>query len=307
MGLYKSGALKNLQTDMDYTSHSEIGKIKLLFVKDVRNSFINEKHLETYWKELNYTSKPDIGKSLHEYELFESVLKNHAANVNYFPEDPSVNMDSIYCRDASIATNQGMVICNMGKAGRMKEPSAEKKAFEAAGIPILGTITYPGTLEGGDVAWLNEHTLAVGYTYRTNEEGIRQLTALLDPIGVEVITVHLPHYKGPSDVFHLMSVLSPIDTNLAIVYSPLIPIAFRNSLLGHGFQLIEVPDEEFETMGCNVLALAPGECLMVDGNPKTKIALEKKGLRVTIYEGAEISLKGGGGPTCLTRPIHRYK
>jgi N-dimethylarginine dimethylaminohydrolase len=292
---------------MNYTSHSEIGRIKLLFVKNVQQAFKNEEHVEKFWKELNYTAKPDFGNSLHEYESFESILKSHVMNINYFPDDPSVNMDSVYCRDASIATDQGMVICNMGKTGRMNEPSAVKKVFEANGIPILGTISAPGTLEGGDVAWLDEHTLAVGHTYRTNEQGINQLTALIQPLGVEVITVQLPHYKGPSDVFHLMSVLSPIDTNLAVVYSPLIPIAFRNCLIHRGFQLIEVPDEEFESMGCNVLALAPGECLMVDGNPRTKAALEKKGCKVTVYEGKEISIKGGGGPTCLTRPIYRYK
>ncbi len=292
---------------MNYTSHSESGKIKLLFVKNVEKAFKSEEHIERHWKELNYTAKPDFEKALHEYESFESILKWHVSDLHYFPEDPSVNMDSVYCRDASIATNQGMIICNMGKTGRINEPLAEKKTFDASGIPIVGTITAPGTLEGGDVAWLDEHTLAVGNTYRTNDEGIRQLTALLQPLGVEVITVHLPHYKGPSDVFHLMSVLSPVDTGLAVVYSPLIPIVFRNLLISRGCQLIEVPDEEFETMGCNVLALAPGECLMVNGNPKTKIALEKKGLKVTIYEGTEISVKGGGGPTCLTRPIYRYK
>ena len=172
---------------------------------------------------------------------------------------------------------------------------------------MLGTITAPGTLEGGDVAWLDEHTLAVGHTYRTNEEGIKQLTTLLQPLGVEVITVPLPHYKGPEDVFHLMSILSPVDKDLAVVYSPLMPIVFRNLLLKRGYQLVEVPDEEFESMGCNVLALAPRECLMVDGNPKTKAALENAGCKVTVYKGEEISVKGGGGPTCLTRPIYRYK
>jgi len=195
----------------------------------------------------------------------------------------------------------------MGKAARTNEPQAEKKAFEAAGIPVLGTIMPPGTIEGGDVAWLDEHTLAVGHTYRTNEEGIAQLTLLLNPLGVEVITVPLPHYKGPSDVFHLMSVLSPVDSDLAVIYSPLMPIAFRNLLLKRGYRLIEVPDEEFETMGCNVLALAPRICMLVDGNPKTKAALEKAGCKVIVYKGEDISVKGGGGPTCLTRPIQRYK
>jgi N-dimethylarginine dimethylaminohydrolase len=292
---------------MSISAHSEIGKIKSLFIKQAAAAFISDAHIDTHWKELNYLGKPNIENSLHEYESFEQILKDNGAELLYFPQNNSVNMDSIYCRDAAIATDKGMIICNMGKAGRKNEPKAEKDAFEAKGIAILGEILAPGTVEGGDVAWLDEHTLAVGHTYRTNEEGIRQLTALLQPLGVQVITVSLPHYKGPSDVFHLMSVLSPVDTNLAVVYSPLIPIVFRNLLLAKGFQLVEVPDEEFESMGCNVLALAPRTCLMVEGNPKTKAGLIAAGCKVIEYKGNDISVKGGGGPTCLTRPVSRLK
>ncbi len=292
---------------MSTSAHSEIGKIKTLFIKQASAAFISDAHINAHWKELNYLGKPDIDKSLNEYASFEQILKDNGAELLYFPQNTSVNMDSIYCRDAAIATDKGMIICNMGKAGRINEPKAEKDAFDANGIAVLGEIVAPGTLEGGDVAWLDEHTLAVGHTYRTNEEGIRQLTALLKPLEVEVITVSLPHYKGPSDVFHLMSVLSPVDTNLAVVYSPLIPIAFRNLLISKGYELVEVPDEEFESMGCNVLALAPRTCLMVEGNPKTKAGLIAAGCKVIEYKGNDISVKGGGGPTCLTRPVSRFK
>jgi len=292
---------------MHITCHSDIGKIKSLFIKNVQQAFINEEHIEQHWKQLNYLGKPVFNKAMEEYKIFESILQEQGGELLYLPQDESVNMDSIYCRDAAIATDKGMIICNMGKAARMHEPLAEKKAFEKNGIAELGTITGTGTLEGGDVAWLDEHTLAVGHTYRTNEEGIRQLTVLLQPLGVEVITVSLPHYKGPSDVFHLMSILSPVDVNLAVVYSPLMPIAFRNLLQQRGYQLVEVPDEEFESMGCNVLALSPRVCLMVDGNPGTKAALENAGCKVIVYKGDEISVKGGGGPTCLTRPVYRCK
>lgn len=292
---------------MHFTCHSETGKIKSVFIKEVQHAFLNDTHITAYWQKLNYTGKPDLTIATEEYKFFVSLLKKYGADIHYLPADETVNMDSIYCRDAAIATNKGMIICNMGKAARKNEPLAEKKAFEAKGIEILGTITAPGTLEGGDVAWLDEHTLAVGHTYRTNIEGIKQLTNLVKPLGVEVIVVPLPHYKGPEDVFHLMSILSPVDTDLAVVYSPLMPIAFRSFLMEKGYQLVEVPDEEFESMGCNVLALAPRECILVDGNPKTKAALEKAGCKVTVYKGTEISVKGGGGPTCLTRPVYRHK
>ena len=290
---------------MGHTSHSEFGKIKSLFIKKAKDAFINEEQLERNWAALNYLSKPVMAVAAEEYNAFEKVFEEIGATIFYLPEEDSVNMDSIYCRDAAIATNKGMIICNMGKAGRINEPTAEKRAFEANGIPVLGEITAPGTVEGGDVAWLDENTLAVGHTYRTNPEGIRQLADLLSPLGVQVITVPLPHYKGPSDVFHLMSILSPVDDNLAVVYSPLMPIVFRELLIARGYTLIEVPDAEFDSMGCNVLALAPRVCLMVDGNPQTKAALEAAGCKVIVYKGEEISVKGGGGPTCLTRPVQR--
>ena len=287
------------------SAHSESGKLSSLFIKKATAALIDDAHVSMYWEALNYLGKPAIEKAINEYEAFEKILKDHGAQVYYFPEDSSVNMDSIYCRDAAIATSQGMIICNMGKAGRKNEPAAQQKAYEANGIKVLGVITAPGTLEGGDVAWLDSKTLAVGHTYRTNEEGIKQVTALLKPLGVNVITVPMPHYKGPSDVFHLMSVLSPVADNIAVVYSPLIPIVFRNELMARGFELVEVPEEEFDSMGCNVLALAPRTCLMVKGNPITKSRLEAAGCKVIEYEGAEISVKGGGGPTCLTRPVTR--
>ena len=286
-------------------AHSESGKLNSLFIKKVATAFIDDAHVSKHWEALNYLGKPIIDKALTEYEAFEKILKDHGAAIHYFPEDDSVNMDSIYCRDASIATSKGMIICTMGKEGRKYEPAAQQKAFEAAGISVLGIIKAPGTIEGGDVAWLDSKTLAVGHTYRTNKEGIEQITALLKPLGVDVITVPMPHYRGPSDVFHLMSVLSPVDNNLAVVYSPLIPIIFRNELIARGFELVEVPESEFDSMGCNVLALAPRTCLMVKGNPITKSRLEAAGCKVIEYEGAEISVKGGGGPTCLTRPVAR--
>ena len=192
------------------TSHSETGKIKSLFIKRADQAFLSETHIFQYWKELNYLEKPDVNKAIDEYHDFESILSNHDITIYHLPEDHTVNMDSIYCRDAAIATNAGMILCNMGKEARKNEPAALKKAFEDHGIPVLGTIQSPGTLEGGDVAWLDENTLAVGHTYRTNTAGIQQLTAFLSPLGVTVITVPLPHYKGPDDVFHLMSILSPV-------------------------------------------------------------------------------------------------
>jgi len=266
---------------------------------------INERQIDDSWKKLNFLERPDFAKAKSEYDQFENLLRTTAAEVHYLPLDLNVTMDSLYCRDASLATDFGMILCNMGKAARQPEPAACRIAFEAAGIPILGTIQGTGTLEGGDVAWLDSNTLAVGHTYRTNAEGIRQLKALLEPHKVEVITAPLPHFRGPADVFHLMSILSPVDQNLAVVYSPLMPVPFREFLVSRGIGLVEVPDTEFDSMGCNVLAIGPRRVLMVSGNPITRTRLMQAGCVVYEYAGNEISVKGGGGPTCLTRPIQR--
>ena len=290
---------------MKTTYHSEYLKLNTVFIKSAKNAFVSEQVLKEQWRAHNFLDQPDYKMTLVEYDFFRKILQKNGAALYDFPFNKNVSIDSIYCRDASIATNFGMIICNMGKETRISEPSAQLEIFKNNSIPILGIIESPGTLEGGDVAWLDEKTLAVGLTYRTNENGIKQLKKLLEPKGIEVLVAHLPHYKGTSDVFHLMSILSPVARNLAVVYSPLMPIKFRNELMKRKIKLIEVPDEEFESMGCNVLAIAPRECLMVDGNPKTQKALIKAGCKVTNYKGENISVFGGGGPTCLTRPMLR--
>jgi N-dimethylarginine dimethylaminohydrolase len=290
---------------MNTSIHSEYLKLKEVFIKPAINAFVSQSQLNTQWKPLNYLDRPNFEASIKEYAAFEKSLKDHQIDLHYFPADDTVTIDSIYCRDASIATDFGMILCHMGKAGRKSEPFSHKQIYIKNKIPILGEITGHGTLEGGDVAWLDHKTLVVGHTYRTNAKGISQLKALLEPKGINVISVELPHYKGPSDVFHLMSILSPVDKDLAVVYSPLMPIKFRNYLLEKGFELVEVPDEEFDSMGCNVLAVAPRKCIMVEGNPITQLRLEQAGCKVITYKGEEISVKGGGGPTCLTRPMLR--
>lgn len=287
---------------MKSTCQSEYGRIKTILLKNAEAAFVDEKTLEKQWQPLNFLSKPHLEEAVKEYRQFESLL---GVQPIYLPSDAKQSIDSIYCRDASIVSDHGVILCNMGKANREDEPGAQGMAFKNAGINILGVIQSPGTLEGGDCAWVDEKTLAVGHTYRTNDEGIRQLKNLLEPKGVEVLVAPMPHYRGPSDVFHLMSVFSPVDKNLAVVYSPLMPISFRNELLRRKYELVEVPEPEFESMGCNVLAIAPRVCIVVKGNPETASLLRTAGSEVIEYDGWEISVKGGGGPTCLTRPIER--
>jgi N-dimethylarginine dimethylaminohydrolase len=198
-----------------------------------------------------------------------------------------------------------VILCSMGKKARAAEPAAQGVELRRQGSLIAGSIAPPGLLEGGDLIWLDPRTVVVGEGRRTNAEGIRQLRTLLADSFEELIVVPLPEYPGQHDVMHLMSLISPVDKDLAVVYSRLLPVPFRTTLLERGYRLVEVPDEEFESMGTNVLALAPRECVMLNGNPRTRAALERAGAAVHAYDGVEISLKGGGGPTCLTRPLAR--
>ncbi len=290
---------------MKYTCHSEYLPLHEVYLKPAINAFIDQFKIDREWKALNFLDKPDINGAILEYDFFQHLLETAHVKIRFLPTDATLSLDAMYCRDASIATDHGIISCQMGKEARKQEPQAQKKAFLADNIALLGTIDFPGTIEGGDVAWLDTKTLAVGHTYRTNKEGIRQLKQMVSPFDIQVIEVDLPHYRGVSDVFHLMSIFSPVDKDLAVVYSPLMPIRFRNEILERGYEFVEVPEAEFESMGCNVLAIAPRKCIMVEGNPKTKEALERFGCHVQTYRGQEISVKGGGGPTCLTRPLRR--
>lgn len=287
------------------THQSEVGKLVEVYINPVQNAFGDPNKLSQQWEELFYHDAPDYPKAVEEYKNFEQILVGQGIKVSHFEADPNIKLDGIYARDAAIATDHGVIICNMGKEGRKGEPAMQRRVFEANGVKILGEITNPGTVEGGDVAWLDKNTLAVGHSYRTNEEGIEQLTALLEPKGIDVIPVDMPYFRGPDDILHLMSILSPVDHDLAVVYSPIMPISFRKLLIDLGYNFIEVPDSEYDSMGPNVLAIAPRVCLMVDGNPETEKRLKEAGCEVIKYKGDEISVKGTGGPTCLTRPMIR--
>jgi N-dimethylarginine dimethylaminohydrolase len=223
------------------------------------------------------------------------------------PRDEETDLDSIYTHDAGIATSTGIIICNMGKETRKNETKALKSFLIHNNIPVIGEIKFPGIIEGGDAIWINEHTIAVGQGYRTNKEGIQQLKEILRSQLVDIISVPLPHYLGPENCLHLMSNVSPIDHDLFLIYPKLLPARFIEFLKSVNIKLINVPDEEYESMACNVLSLAPKKCIMMSGNPITKSLLESNNVEVFTYDGSEISLKGAGGPTCLTRPIYRQR
>ena len=284
---------------------AETGRLERVLVKHPREAFLSDDTCAAQWESLNFSAAPRLARATEEYEAFLGILERAGARIDFLPADERTNLDSIYARDASVVCAHGVILGRMGKRLRAGEPAAQRAAFRKMAVPIAGEITEPGCLEGGDVVWLDERTIAVGRGYRTNEEGILQLRSMLADSIDEMIVVPLPHWRGPGDVLHLMSLISPVDRDLAVVYSPLLPVPFREELLERGYALVEVPAEEFDTMGTNVLALGPRDGVMLAGNPRTRAALEAAGARVAEYVGHEISVKGAGGPTCLTRPLGR--
>ena len=279
--------------------------IRKVLIKDPKSAYKNQTNIDTQYNELNYFGKPDFEISLKDYDSFKSILHNNGIEIHCLPSDDITSLDSIYTHDPCLVSNSGVILCSMGKDLRKKEPEMISNYFESLGIPIIGRISSPGKLEGGDIVWIDNRTVAVGVGYRSNFEGIMQLKQILSDDIDEIIPVHLPHWTGPADCLHLMSNVSPIDENLFLVYSKLLPVSFREYLLSRKIKLIEVPDEEYESMGCNVLAIAPRKVIMIEGNNITKKILEDEGVEIFTYPGLEISNKGAGGPTCLTRPFLR--
>jgi N-dimethylarginine dimethylaminohydrolase len=254
------------------------------------------------WREHGWRAAPDPAAAAAEHEVFAGLLEDAGAEVVVSRHDRG-NPDAIYVYDPVLVGSEGAVLLRPGKEGRRNEPAALVSTLESAGVPVAGEIAEPALAEGGDTLWLDETTLLVGVGYRTNEASVAALAAAFP--GVEVIAFDLPHWNGAGEVMHLMSFISPLDRDLALVYPRIAPVRLLDLLAARDIAVVEVPDEEFESQGSNVLALGPRRALALDGNPETRRRMERAGVEVTVYRGDEISRKGDGGPTCLTRPLLR--
>lgn len=255
------------------------------------------------WRAYGWRAEPDFGRLQAEHEAFRALLAEAGAEVVVGKTPLPSCPDAIYVYDLALVDDRGAVLLRPGKERRRVEADAMAADLVEAGVPIAGRVEAPATVEGGDTLWLDETTLLVGRGYRTNDAGIETLRALLP--GVDVVAFDLPHLSGRGEVLHLMSLISPLDADLAVVYLPLLPVRLVELLEERGVTFVEVPAEEFESMGSNVLALGPRFALALDGNPETRRRMEATGVDVRVYLGNELSRKGDGGPTCLTRPLLR--
>ena len=260
---------------------------------------------EHQWRAFAYEHPVDVDVTNAEHAALRALLADAGVDVIAAGPDPDGLLDAMFAFDSSIMSDAGAIILRSGKDLRLPEVETATQTYENLGIPIAGSITAPGTVDGGDTLWLDPQTLAVGRSYRSNDEGIAQLRAILEPQSVDVLTVDLPHWRGAGECLHLMSFISPVAEKLAVVYLPMMPVPFVRELQARGWEFIEIPEEEFLTHGCNVLALAPRKVLVCDGSPVTRGRLEVAGCEVLVYKGDELSHNRAGGPTCLTRPILR--
>jgi N-dimethylarginine dimethylaminohydrolase len=281
---------------MSFGAQSMTAPLRRVLVRPPGSNF-------TRWQEYGWRSEPDAARIAVEHERLRAALAASGAEVVLADTAADGNPDAVYVYDPAIVADTGAILLRPGKEGRREEVNAMRADFEAAGVPVTAELTAPAIAEGGDTLWLEATTLIVGLGYRTNEAGAAQLAAALPE--VQVITVDLPHYHGRAEVMHLMSLISPLDDDLALVYLPLLPVRLVELLEQREVEPVEVPDEEFASMGCNVLALGPRVALALDGNPETRRRMEAAGVEVRVYEGEELSRKGDGGPTCLTRPLLR--
>ena len=286
-------------------SQSMVEPLLRVVVKRPEEAFRDDGSIARQWKQLNYTASPDLHRAAEEHEAFVSLLKKAGAEVLFLPAHADTGLDSLYTHDPALVTSAGVILFQTGKVSRRGEARAMEEAFRQWNIPILGVVDGAATAEGGDLVWMDHQTLIAGRGFRTNAAGIDALRRLLQPLSVEVIALDLPYWNGPDECLHLMSFLSMLDDNLAVVYKRLLPVALFELLQQRGVQMIEIPEEEYLSQACNILAVRPRELLMIRGNPVTRTRLEAAGCNVQEFSGEEICWKGSGGPTCLTRPIYR--
>lgn len=247
-------------------------------------------------------------KALGQYAEFTGLVESSGAEILWIEDKGDGMADAMFTHDPSLMTSEGALILNMGKPLRRGEPALHEEAYVKAGIPILGRLEAPGTVEGGDCIWVNSKTLAIGRGVRSNQSGIDQVAAILKPLGVTVLTFDLPLWAGEAACLHLMSVMSPLADDLALVHAPLMPAAFYLMLRDMGITLIHAPEDEFAAssgLNLNVLPVSPKNVIAVAGFPGTRAVMEAAGCTVQTFEADALCIACEGGPTCLTRPVWR--
>jgi N-dimethylarginine dimethylaminohydrolase len=288
-----------------FNGHSMVGPLERVLVCSPRAAGWNLPERATRWQELGFHHLPDFPKAHLQHEAFCRELAHAGAEVIELDASEELSLDAAYAHDASLATDFGLIEMRPGKPNREAEGAHHARFSERIGIPVFGTIKYPGGSEAGDILWLDAKTLLIGQGYRTNAASIQQMRNLLAPKNVEVLTAPLPYGNGPSECLHLMSLISLLDEQTALVDLPWLAVETVELLKSRGFRFIEIDYAERGTLACNVLSLGNNRLLAIEENQNTNIKLRQAGFDVRTFPGNEICVNGSGGPTCLTRPLLR--
>jgi N-dimethylarginine dimethylaminohydrolase len=282
-----------------------VGPLQRVLVCSPRTAGWNLPQRVAAWRDLGFHHAPDFEKSQSQHETFCHELTAAGADVLELAFSNELSLDAAYAHDASLATDDGLILMRPGKPNRVAEARHQGTFCESQGVPTFGAITAPGSTEAGDIVWLDAKTLLIGHGYRTNTTGIQQMRALLAPKGVEVLSAPLPYGPGPSACLHLMSLISLLDEQTALVDLPWLAVETVELLKARGFRFIEIDAAERDTLACNVLALGRKRLLAIEENRNTNARLRQAGFNVRTFPASEICINGSGGPTCLTRPLLR--
>ena len=285
--------------------HSMVDPLRRVMVCSPRTAGWNDADRAAPWRDLGYLHAPNFNGAQKQHDLLCEELAKAGVEIMELPAADDLSLDAVYAHDASLPTDYGLIALCPGKVNRVAEGKYHAAFCEAQGIRELGEITPPATAEAGDMVWLDAKTLLVGRGYRTNLAGISQLQNLLAPKGVSVVSAPLSHGQGPSTCLHLMSLMSLLDVRTVLVDLPCLAVETVELLQSLGYKLVEIEYSERDTLGCNVLALGENRLLAVAENEKTNARLSASGFDVRTFRGSELCINGGGGPTCLTRPLLR--
>jgi N-dimethylarginine dimethylaminohydrolase len=300
---------KNVQAITTAKTHcngqSMVGTLQRVMVCSPRAAGWNQPERAERWQALGFQHAPDFATAQSQHEILCRELQIAGAEIVELPPAPDLSLDAVYTHDASLPTDHGLIVMRLGKPNRVPEGPHHSASCEALDIPTLGQINPPGTMEAGDIVWLDPKTLLIGHGYRTNADGIRQIRSLLAPKQIEVISAPLPYGPGPSACLHLMSLISLLDDHTALVDLPWLAVETVELLKSRGFHFIEIDPAERDTLACNVLSLGNNRLLAIDENRSTNARLRQAGFDLRTFPGSELCINGSGGPTCLTRPLLR--
>jgi N-dimethylarginine dimethylaminohydrolase len=273
----------------------------------LRRVYVRPPHVEDVdaWRDYGWRARPEPAAMQAEHAAFRQALADAGAELVIGERPVAGDLDAQFAYDPTIMTDDGVILLRSGKEGRRREPEVVEADLNEAGIPTAGRLEGDALADGGDMFFLDERTLLMGISYRTNPQAVKQLTAMLEPRGIDLIAFDMPHFHGPGECLHLMSSISPLDADLVLVYLPLTPVRLLSLLSERGIAVVEVAEEDFDTLGPNVLAVAPRSVLAIEGNDRTNENLRAAGVEVRTFVGANICTIGDGGPTCLTRPLDR--